>query len=219
MARLLLTATLTFWLAGQAAAQCWPAYPVYPPIYYPVYPLTPAIWGAPAPAMIPPPPPPVLPRPKAGVQEGTEPPLAPKPTEKPADKPKSGPKDEPKEGPKDTEPKDTPRIPKVKLPLPGDPTDPPKRDPAAERGKTYEQFVVPADPKRSEPQAQVKVGFFNHSDRTVNLVVNGESVELPSSQFISRRLPRTFTWSEKGQKDADVVVPPDADGLEIVFRK
>ena len=47
-------------------------------MYVPVYPLTPAIWGAPAPAPLPPVPPPV-PKPAAGIREGDEPVIPPKP--------------------------------------------------------------------------------------------------------------------------------------------
>jgi hypothetical protein len=65
----------------------------------------------------------------------------------------------------------------------------------------------------------VKVGFFNHSDREITLEVNGEQLKLPSEQYVTLRLKRTFTWGEKGKKATDVAVPPDADGIEIVFRK
>ena len=80
-------------------------------------------------------------------------------------------------------------------PLPG---DPPKREPAADRGKAVEQFFIPADPKRAEPRAEVKVGFFNHSDRAIVLQVNGEAVRLPSEEYVTLRSPRKFSWAEKG---------------------
>jgi hypothetical protein len=212
MVRLLVSAALCLLVAGDASA--WPrrraaAPPVNPcpPIYVPANPLTPAIWGAPAPQPLPPAPPPPKPRPAAGVREEEEEPV--KPT-KPPDKPKDT-------GPKD---KETPRIRKLDLPLPGDPPpEPPRREPAADAGKAVEQFLIPADTKRAEPRAEVKVGFFNHSDRSIELTVNGESVQLPSEQYVTLRLTRTFTWSEKGQKGNDVVIPPDADGIEIVFRR
>jgi len=210
MVRPYLAAALGLWLASEAAAQCGqlrPPYPTYPPIYMPAYPLTPAIWGAPAPKPLPPPPPPYVPKPRAAVREESEP-TAPS---KPADKPKES----------DAKDKDSPRIPKLKLPLPGDPPDilPPKREPAADGRKPVDQFLIPADPKRAEPRAEIKVGFFNHSDRAIELQVNGEPMQLPSEQYVTLRLTRTFTWAVKGQKDNDVVVPPDADGIEIVFRK
>jgi hypothetical protein len=51
------------------------------------------------------------------------------------------------------------------------------------------------------------------------LDVNGEPVRLPKEQYVTVRLPRTFQWAEQGGKATDVVVPPDAEGIEIVFRR
>lgn len=226
MPRLLPAALLGLLLVGRAPAQC--AYPVvwYPaPVYVPWYPLCPSVWGAPAPLRIPAAP--VIP--KAGVRETTAP------------VPRTVIEDAPKEPAKkvdgDTKDKE-PRIPKPRLPLPDDPDDPPKtspkkepgkpdgptgegpkKEPAAEAVKGVDQFLVPSDRKRGEPAAEVRVGFFNHSDREIVLEVNGEAVKLPSEQYVTLRLGRTFTWAERGRKATDVVVPPDADGMEIVFRK
>jgi hypothetical protein len=199
-------------IAGAAAAQCQPWYPPYPGAV-PAYPLSPALWGAPAPKPLPVALPPAPKRPPRIIEED-EPAVPPKPAGK-----KNGTKSEAKD--------DSPRIPKVKIPLPGDAvdkplpkeapkTDAPKKD--APVGKAVEQFVIPADGK-GEPRAEVKVGFFNHSDRDIALTVNGESVKLPSEEYVTLRLPRTFSWAEKGAKATDVVVPPDADGIEIVFRR
>jgi hypothetical protein len=211
MTRSLPAVVLGLAFAGAAAAQCRPWYPVYPvvpPGYG--YPLTPAVWGAPAPKPLPPPPPPYVP--KAKPADTTE--DIPVPAKKAPAKESGG-------------SSDGPRIPKTKLPLPGDrldksvpespKSDAPKKKDSAE-GKAFEQFVVPAA-GRGEPKAEVKVGFFNHSDRNISLDVNGEAVRLPAEEYVTLRLPRTFTWSEKGVKGNDVVVPPDADGIEIVFRK
>jgi hypothetical protein len=213
----LLSLAACFLVAAAAAAQCPPWYPPYP-VAPPAYPLTPAIWGAPIPRPLP------LALPKAipTVREDDEPATSPKPPEKA------------KEGTKangEAKDKDTPRIPKTKLPFPGDPldkavpdvpkadrpkTDAPKKDAGA--AKRFEQYVIPAD-GRGDSRAEVKVGFFNHSDREIVLDVNGEPLKLPKEQYVTLRLPRTFTWAETGAKDNSVVVPPDADGIEIVFRK
>jgi hypothetical protein len=231
MSRLLVAATLGALTAGPAAAQCWPGYPMYPgpPVYVPVYPLSPAVWGAPAPKPFPPPPTPYVPRPGVGLREEDDP-SPPRPGGRLKEEPAK---------PRDADPKDPPKIPKVKLPpLPGDPIEPPapgikppapKGDPPADGATTkerpkdarpaVEQFVVPAAGNRAEPRAEVQVGFFNHTDREITLDVNGESVQIPSEQYVTLRVPRSFKWSEKGQKANDVAVPPDADGLEIVFRK
>jgi len=220
----LLTVAVALLIADAAAAQCQPWYPLYP-VVPPGYSYTPAIWGAPAPKPLPPALPPVAPRGKAGpaIKEEDEPPFAP---ERPVEKSRNGSKDtgEKKE-------KDSPRIPRTKLPIPGDrldksvpdlpKSDPPKADPPpkdAAPGKPFEQYVIPAEGK-GEPQAQVKVGFFNHTDRQLELNVHGQPLRLPQGEYVTVRLPRTFTWTERGDKDHSVVVPPDADGIEIVFRK
>src|SRR5947209_15365619 len=138
-------------VAGAASAQCSPWYPVYP--VYPVipsgYPLSPAVWGAPAPKPLPP-----LAAPKVAPKETTEEVPLPAKSKTPA-------KDAGRSS-------DGPRIPKTKLPvLPGDPvdkaipdapkSDSPKSDgPKKDRveGKPYEQYVVPAY-GRGEQKAEV----------------------------------------------------------------
>src|SRR5262245_44452851 len=141
MTRLLLVFALVLGLADDVFG--WPrqrraAYmDCPPPTYAPIYPLTPAIWGAPAPAPLPPLPPPSPPKPAAGIREGDGPPPPPKPPGKPKEE------------------KTLPSIPKLDLPLPGDSTEPdpgrPKKDkadskknPTADAGKSVEQFLVPA---------------------------------------------------------------------------
>jgi hypothetical protein len=226
MLRVLLAAAVGLLLTNSLSADCrgWTPIPYPPTGFVPAYPLTPAIWGAPAPKPLPPLPPPFVPKPGVGVkEEDTAPP-------KPGEKPKEG--DKPKEG--NGKDKDGPKIPKVKIPpLPGEPfdvdpptpkkespkSDAPKKEPGEANDKAVEQFYIPTDGKRAEPRAEVKVGFFNHSDREIVLDVNGESLKLPSEQYVTLRLPRTFKWSEKGKSPAEVTIPADADGVEIVFRK
>jgi hypothetical protein len=205
----LMAITIAVLFAGSAVAQCQRWYPSYP-----AYPITPAIWGAPAAKPLPPAPPPFVPKAGVGVREEEE---------------ERGPTPRTIEKPKEADAKEPPRIPKTKLPIPNDPAEidlpgpkakvPAKTEPKADAGKAVEQFIIPTDENRGEPRAQIKVGFFNHSDRQIVLDVNGEAVKLPSEQYVTLRLPRTFNWAEKGQKATDVVVPPDADGLEIVFRR
>jgi hypothetical protein len=219
MSRLLIAIALGVFCAGPALAQCQHWVPVYPPVYMPGYAVAPwQFWGTPAPKPLPPAPAPFVPKRGVGVKEEEPVPS------KPADKTKS------KEGelkPKEGESKDKePRIPKVKL-LPDDPDQPeipakkatPKKEPRADAGKTFEQYLIPSEGSKSERPAEVKIGFFNHSDRDIVLEVNGETLKLPSEQYVTLRLKRTFTWSERGQKGTEVAVPPDADGMEIVFRK
>ncbi|MBO0698329.1 MAG: hypothetical protein J2P46_08050 [Zavarzinella sp.] len=231
MSRLLVVAAFGLVSLGAARGQCLPWYPAYPvrPVFVPTYPLTPAVWGAPAPKPLPPAPAPFVPK-GAAVREDDQVP-APKPT----DRPKNGTKAK-EAGIKE---EDTPRIPKLKLPLPGDSKEPdpsagrpspaekrepPKtapetKEPSGDHAKAVEQFLIPAGAGRGEPKAEVKVGFFNHSDREIVLDVNGEAVRLPTEQYVTLRLPRTFKWAEKGRKATEVTVPSDSDGIEIVFRK
>jgi hypothetical protein len=204
MSRLLFATILGFVGAGTAAAQCHQWSPWYPPVY-PVNPAT--FWGTPQPKPMLPAPKPFVPKPGVGIKEEEEP-----------VPPKS----------KNGESKEKePRIPKVKLPgLPDDPDEPrnpkkdtPNKEPATDVGKSVDQYIIPAEGNKAERPAEVKVGFFNHSEREIVLEVNGETLKLPSEQYVTLRLKRTFTWGEKGQKATDVAVPPDADGLEFVFRK
>jgi hypothetical protein len=230
MTRWLLAIAPGLILVGPAAAQCLPWQPYYTPRPYfvPAYPMSPAIWGAPAPKPLPPAPAPFVPRPGVGLREDDE-------LQLPAPKPKVPVKLKVDPPDKDPEFKDVPRIGKPKVPIPGDttepdpgivrPPDPPtkkgppaKEEPRANGRGGVEQFFVPAA-NRAEPLAQVKVGFFNHTDREIALVVNGESVRVASEDYVTLRLPRSFQWAERGQKATDVAVPPDADGIEIVFRK
>lgn len=88
-----------------------------------------------------------------------------------------------------------------------------------EKAVSVDEFLIPAEKKRSEPPTEVKIGIFNHSDRDMDLVINGEAVRLPAAQYVTLRMPRTFTWAIKGKPEKEVKVPADSDGLEIVFRR
>ena len=88
-----------------------------------------------------------------------------------------------------------------------------------EKSVSVDEFLIPAERKRSETPGEVKVGIFNHSEREMELVINGETVKLPADQYVTLRMPRTFTWAVKGKEPKEVRVPADSDGLEIVFRR
>lgn len=104
-------------------------------------------------------------------------------------------------------------------------TDTPKESPKmlpkpkAEKSVSVDQFMIPADKAKGEVASEIKLGIFNHSDRDVDLEINGETLKLPADQYVTLRLPRTFTWTIRGQKSRSVNVPNDADGIEIVFRR
>lgn len=173
-------------------------YPPPPPICRPVYPVGP-IYGAPAPAPF--------------VPIGpTATPKAPKTAAATPDKEKIP--ELPKPRNSDGEPSKSERIPKTDLPVES------KKDPAALLAKPFEEYMIPGPArKRAEVPTEVKVGFFNHSGRDMELTVNGEAVKLPKDQYITMKLPRNFNWSEKGGKSREAKIPDDSDGLEIVLRQ
>lgn len=199
MSRLLCALVIGLVVADPAAALCRKRLTPAPVYFVPAYPLTPAVWGGPAPAYVPPPRPAM---PKPAVRESEDPPLIPKKKDVP-------------EKPTD----DAPKV-KPKVLIPGDPPARLLPEPAetGDAPKAFDQFLVPAESKAG-PAAEVKVGFFNHSTRELVLTVHGEDVKLPGGQYVTLRLPRSFEWGEKGKKGAAVTVPGDADGVEIVFRK
>jgi len=195
MIRTLLASIFALASVQIAVGQCQQWYSPPPiVIYVPVYPVRPEPRIAPS-------------VPKKGVVKEVE--SKPPPFERPK---------------KEIEPKESSKIPKLKLPLPDDADFkevplPAKKEPVADDPKSFDQYVVPADERSAKPGPQVRVGFFNHSERQIVLEVNGEQLKIPSGQYVTLRLPRTFAWAEKDRKAKDVVVPPDADGIEIVFRK
>ena len=83
-----------------------------------------------------------------------------------------------------------------------------------------DQFLIDRNSKSMEDVVvEAKVGFFNHSDRDLTLIIQGEEVTLPKDEYVTLRLPRDFKWAEKGESSRTVTIPADAEGLEIVFRK
>lgn len=125
----------------------------------------------------------------------------------------------------DVTPRKSPTIP-PSTPTPTPPAPEKKETPKAkeadktkEKNVSVDQFLIPAERVRSEAPSEVKVGFFNHSDREMEIEINGETLKLPADQYVTVRLPRTFNWSVKGQVSKEVKVPADSDGLEIVFRR
>ena len=151
----------------------------------------PAIWGAPAQVRVPP----------AAVTEESDP-ARPKPTAEPARLTKPA-----EAKPPATAPKTLPE------PKPARSLDGPKKEPESLR--KVDQFLVPSEGKKSEVAKEVKVGFFNHTGRDLILEIHGETVDLPSSQYVTLRLPRSFRWSEKRGKANEVTIPDDADGIDV----
>lgn len=210
MNRWLLLGLVGLGLADDASARCRRFQPPPPYVLYyycppPVYPWAPNVWGGPPPAYVPAPPPKSPVRPAAQNED-----IPAKTNKESVPEPR-------------TVGEDLPKIKRPELPIPGEkapkllPT--PKEEKSEVDAKSVEQFLVPGDSARTASATEVKVGFFNHTTRDLVLVVNNEEIKLPAAQYVTVRLPRAFQWMEKGGKAADVKVPVDAEGIEIVFRK
>ena len=64
-----------------------------------------------------------------------------------------------------------------------------------------------------------KVGFFNHTDRDLDLVIEGRAVKLPRKSYLHAQLPPAFQWGHSANPMEKAAVPNDAAGLDVVFRE
>lgn len=64
-----------------------------------------------------------------------------------------------------------------------------------------------------------KVGFFNHTDRDLDLVIEGKAVKLPKKSFLNAELPAKFTWKHSGGTAEVATVPAGAAGLDMLFKE
>jgi hypothetical protein len=64
-----------------------------------------------------------------------------------------------------------------------------------------------------------KIGFFNHTDRDINLTIDGKKVTLPQKSYIHARVGATFRWSHADNPVTTTTVPGGAAGLEVLFRE
>ena len=53
---------------------------------------------------------------------------------------------------------------------------------------------------KSDRPAEVKVGFFNHSDRDIVLEVNGETLQAAERAVRDSAVDSAFSWAEKGRR-------------------
>jgi hypothetical protein len=66
---------------------------------------------------------------------------------------------------------------------------------------------------------QVRVGFWNLSDRDVILRVNGQSWSLPRDKSVTLTLDRRFAWQLAGSDPQTERVPAGKSSLEILIRR
>lgn len=62
-----------------------------------------------------------------------------------------------------------------------------------------------------------KIGFYNYSDRDLNLVVDGTTMTLPSKTSLSATVGKTFTWRVGTAPDETTIIANDSAGWEIVI--
>jgi len=64
-----------------------------------------------------------------------------------------------------------------------------------------------------------KVGFFNHTDRDLDLVIEGKSVALPKKSYLNAELPVRFSWKAAGNAAQATTVPDGAAGVDVLFKE
>ncbi len=64
-----------------------------------------------------------------------------------------------------------------------------------------------------------KIGFFNHTNRDIDLTIDGKKVTLPRKSYIHARVGATFRWSHADNPVTTTTVPDDAAGLDVLFRE
>jgi hypothetical protein len=64
-----------------------------------------------------------------------------------------------------------------------------------------------------------QVGFFNHTDRDLDLVIQGKAVALPRKTYVYAEVPPSFAWKHGGNPTQTETVPAGAAGLDVVFQE
>ena len=187
-----------------------------------------------APELPPDPAPPVIPPLVPGTKESR----GPKPVEPSAADATPLPAPAPNELEPSIPPASLPALPKSSEPnkpaAGGEPLPPLVLPPEAPGGSSG---IVPESTSRSSPlsaQFQVRVftatgalraaatkriGFFNHTNRDIDLVIEGRAVKLPRKTYIHAEVPPTFTWQHSGNPAKPTTVPADSPGLDVLFRE
>ena len=120
----------------------------------------------------------------------------------------------------------TPKLPDSLPPLtvpPDTPVTPLKpvearSSPLSGAGRELKVNVFPASGAATADGSR-KVGFYNHTNRDIALVIEGRSVSLPAMTYVHAQLPATFTWKCADKPAAQTTVPADATGLDVLIRE
>src|SRR5262245_40683691 len=64
-----------------------------------------------------------------------------------------------------------------------------------------------------------KIGFYNHTDRSLVLTIEGKTVTLPAKTYLHAQVASTFTWKYGDKPATTANVPAGAAGLDVLFRE
>ena len=64
-----------------------------------------------------------------------------------------------------------------------------------------------------------QIGFFNHTNQDIELVIEGRAVKLPRKAYIHAEVPPTFRWKHGENAVENATVPDGAAGLDVLFRE
>lgn len=78
--------------------------------------------------------------------------------------------------------------------------------------------VLPVDGAPAAGAATRKVGFYNYTDRDLNLRVAGSPVKLPAKSYVTADVSPTFTWRLSDRTEETTTVPAGSAGVEVVIK-
>lgn len=90
-----------------------------------------------------------------------------------------------------------------------------RSSPLTGAGKT-QVYPVSGNPG---PGGMRKIGFFNHTERDINLTIEGHEVKLPRKSYLHAQVPPTFHWMQAGNPATKTTVPDGAAGVDVLFRE
>ena len=79
--------------------------------------------------------------------------------------------------------------------------------------------VYPAGGNVRPTGGTYKIAFYNHTDRALELTIDGQTVALPARSYINAQLPARFTWKCGDRPAATATVPADAAGLDVLIKE